>query len=213
MAKKKSKKSLKQTPKRGRLGGKEFFRENYRLSWKYLRESKNFVYATIIGFVFFILLGILIPIPPVLEQRILDLIAEILERTSGMSQGQLISFIFFNNLQTSFFGMIFGFFLGIFSFLTIAINGYLLGFVSEKVVQAEGIFILWRLFPHGIFELPALFISMGLGLKLGTFIFHKKKFKTFREFLWNSLRVFFFVVAPLLIIAAIVEGSLIVFAG
>ena len=69
--------------------------------------------------------------------------------------------------------------------------------------------VLWRIFPHGIFELPAVFISLGLGLKLGTFIFQRNKLKAFAEFFWNSLRVFLFIVLPLLIIAAIIEGSLI----
>jgi len=130
-----------------------------------------------------------------------------------MSQGELVSFIFFNNLQSSFLGMIFGFFLGIFSVITIVVNGYLLGFVSARVVQEGGVFVLWRLLPHGVFELPALFISMGLGLKLGMFVFYKKRFKTLKTFFWNSLRVFVFVIIPLLVIAAVIEGSLIVLTG
>jgi stage II sporulation protein M len=84
-----------------------------------------------------------------------------------MSRGELISFIFLNNLQSSFFGMVFGIALGIFSMITSVLNGYLLGFVSSKAVYEGGILVLWRLFPHGIFELPALFLSTGLGLKLG----------------------------------------------
>ena len=34
---------------------------------------------------------------------------------------------------------------------------------------------LFRLLPHGIFELPAIFISLGLGLRFGMFIFQKEK--------------------------------------
>lgn len=192
---------------------KGFFRENYNLSWKYLKEARNFIYTTIVLFAVFILAGAFIPVPPVLEQRILDFIREILEKTAGMSQRELISFIFFNNIQSSFFGMIFGVVLGIFPIITIISNGYLLGFVSAKATQVGGALVLWRLFPHGIFELPALFISTALGFKLGTFVFHKKKFETLKNFLWNSLRVFVFVVLPLLIVAAIIEGSLIFLAS
>ncbi len=192
---------------------KGFFRENYNLCWKYLKETKNFIYVIIILFAVFILVGAFIPVPPLLEQKILDFIREILEKTAGMSRGELTSFIFFNNLQSSLMGMVFGIFLGIFSVLTIVSNGYILGFVSAKVVQSGGAIVLWRLLPHGIFELPALFISMALGLKLGTFIFHKKKFDTLKNFILNSLRVFFFVVVPLLIVAAIIEGGLIVLTG
>jgi len=72
---------------------------------------------------------------------------------------------------------------------------------------------LWRILPHGIFELPAVFIALGMGLKFGGFIFQKEKIKSLREYFWNSLRVFLFVVLPLLIIAGIIEGTLIFFSG
>ena len=196
--------------KRGKQG-QGFWKDNYRKSWDYIKESRNFIYAVIIIFVFFILIGALLPTPEIIEQRILEFIRQLLETTDGMSSGQLMSFIFLNNLQSSFFFFIFGVVLGIFSVLTVILNGYLLGFVSARAINIDGIFVLWRLVPHGIFELPAVLISMGLGLKLGTFIFRKKKIKSLKEFLMNSLRVFVFVIIPLLIIAAIIEGFLISF--
>ena len=103
-------------------------------------------------------------------------------------------YIFLNNLQSSFFGLVLGVFFGIFPIITTIVNGYILGFVSIKVVSVEGIFVLWRLFPHGIFELPAVFISLGLGLKFGSFMFQKKKFDSLKDYFVNSLRVFFFIV-------------------
>jgi len=72
---------------------------------------------------------------------------------------------------------------------------------------------MWRLVPHGIFELPAIFISLGIGLKFGTFIFQKNKSESFRRYLWNSLQLFVLIIMPLLIAAAIIEGALITFAG
>ena len=93
------------------------------------------------------------------------------------------------------------------------LNGYLVGFVASMAVGSGGVIVLWRILPHGIFELPAVFISLGLGLKFGTFIFQKKILESFRRFLWNSLRVFLLIVLPLLIIAAIIEGCLIFIAG
>lgn len=186
-----------------------FFRENYKQSWNYIKESRNFIYIVLIVFSLFFLLGYFIRVPENIAQLILEFIGELLKRTEGMSYAELTSFIFFNNLQSSFFGMIFGVVFGIFSVMTIVSNGYLLGFVSSSTAQSEGFLILWRLFPHGIFELTALIISMGLGLKIGTFIFQKKKMEFLKNYLWNSLRVFLFVIIPLLFIAAIIEGSLI----
>ena len=109
--------------------------------------------------------------------------------------------------------MIFGIFLGIFPMVVAMLNGYILGFVALLSVSNEGIFVLWRLVPHGVFELPAVFISLGLGLKFGTFFFQKNKSESFRNYLWNSIKTFVFIVLPLLVIAAIIEGALIAFGG
>jgi len=223
-----------------------FFTENYRKSWEYIKESKNFIYSILVIFFLFVLIGAFVPAPELLEKKILEYIQKLLEMTSGMSSGELISFIFLNNIQSSFFGMIFGIVFLFFLIITSSLNGYLLGFVSSRVVSERGIFVLLKLFPHGIFELPALFLSAGLGLRLGisfiskyfkyywkrkntlalltgilllpfsiifTLIFNKKLRKyQFEDFIFklnNSLRIFLFVVFPLLLIAAIIEGILI----
>ncbi len=190
-----------------------FFRENYKESFAYIKDSRNFIYAIIFVFLFFFLIGFFAPTPAILEKRILEFIDALLNQTEGMSQLELTKFIFFNNIQSSFIGMIFGIILGIFPVLTTLANGYLLGFVAAKTVGGEGIFVLWRLFPHGIFELPALFISLGLGLKFGTFILKKNKLEALNTYLIKSAKVFFFVVIPLLIIAAVIEGALIFLLG
>ena len=184
-------------------------KKEYKQSWKYIKESKNFIYISIgIFFAFFILAFFVSPTEEILNY-IFTFIQELLEKTQGMSATELISFIFINNLKSSFFGMTFGVVLGVFPILALIANGYVLGFVSSLTVSEYGVFSLWRLLPHGIFELPALFISLGLGLKLGSFVFQKKKQESFRYFLLNSLRIFLFIVIPLLIIAGIIEGTLI----
>jgi len=191
-------------------GKKNFsLKKEYRDSWGYIKDSRNFIYIVIGIFLIFGLIGFFIPAPDFLMEQILDFVRELLEKTQGMSQMELIQFIFFNNLKSSFFGMIFGVALGIFPLFSTVINGYILGFVASMTVEGEGLSVLWRLLPHGIFELPAVFISLGLGLKLGTFVFYEKKLETFKEFFWSSLRVFLFIVIPLLILAGIIEGSLV----
>jgi len=186
-------------------------KKEYKDSWSYLKESKNFIFFITGIFFVFALIGFFVPASENFTKIILDFIEKLLEQTKGMSPGELIKFIFLNNLQASFFGLIFGTVLGIFPVLATIANGYVLGFVGAMSVEAGNIFVLWRILPHGIFELPAVFISLGLGLKLGSFIFRKEKGKFFRECFWSSLRVFFFVVVPLLVIAAIIEGFLIFF--
>ncbi|MEK6760311.1 MAG: stage II sporulation protein M [Nanoarchaeota archaeon] len=183
----------------------------YRESFDYIHDSKNFIYLAIGIFFGASLISFLLPVPQSIVGQILEFVRQLLEETSGMGQLDLIRFIFLNNLQSSFIGLAFGVLLGIFPALILIVNGYILGFVASVSVQNEGILVLWRLFPHGIFELPAVFISTGLGLKFGTFIFQKNKGDSFRKYLWNSLQAFLLIVVPLLIVAAIIEGTLIAY--
>lgn len=190
-----------------------FFKKNFKEGLNYIKESKNFIYA--ISFIFFlsILIGYFLPVPDFVEQTILKFIEDLIKTTEGMSWFDLINFIFFNNLKSSFFGMALGFFFGIFSIVTALANGYLLGFVASRVVSAEGITVLWKLLPHGIFELPAVLIAVGLGLRLGTFIFKKKKLKSLEELTKKSIKAFIFIVIPLLAIAAVIEATLMLLVG
>ena len=199
---------VKKEVKRGKV--KSFFRENYSKSWGYIKDSKNFIWAAVIIFFVAAIIGFLYQ-PPAVVKVILNQIKDILTKTAGMSSFRLISFIFFNNLQIGFMGLIYGFALGIFPILSIFVNGYVVGYVSSSAVASSGAGTLLNLLPHGIFELPAIFISFGMGIKFGSFLFYKQKMKNFGEFFIKSLRGFVFVVIPLLIIAAIVEGTLISF--
>ena len=190
-----------------------FFARSFLDSWSYIKESRNFIYLVILIFFAFFLIGFFLPVPREVAEQILKFIEELLKQTENMSQSEITKFIFLNNLQSSFTGMLFGVFLGIFPTIVAMLNGYILGFVALLSVSNEGIFVLWRLVPHGIFELPAVFISLGLGLKFGTFIFQKNKSESFRNYLWSSIKTFLFIVFPLLVIAAIIEGALIAFSG
>jgi stage II sporulation protein M len=188
---------------------KKFFKENYFKSWKFIKESKNFIYIITAMFFASALISFFLPVPDYIAKEIIKILEEIMKRTEGMSQFELIKFIFFNNLQRSFFGLVLGVFLGVFPFLFAVFNGYVLGFVSLMAVEADGSSVLLRILPHGIFELPAIFISLGLGLRTGLLVFQNIKPKSFKYYFYELARIFIFIVTPLLIIAAIIEGSLI----
>lgn len=179
---------------------------NYGKCWNYLKESKIHIFIIIGLFFLFGLIGFFYPVffIDIIEQFIKDII----EQTKDMGFLEMFIFIFKNNLTASFIGLVFGFFFGIVPVLLTLFNGYVLGYVAFKSVDAAGILVLWRLLPHGIFELPALFISLGLGLKFGMFIFAKEKRKQFIYELENSLRVFVYVIIPLLLIAGLIEACL-----
>lgn len=188
---------------------RNFLKKQYKESFNFIKESRSFIYGVVGVFFVFCCLGFFLPVPLNFENEILKFIEELIEKTKDMGQFDLILYIFWNNFQSSFFGIFLGSFFGVFSVLLSVVNGYVLGFVAMKSVEGAGILSLWRIFPHGIFELPAVFISLGIGIKLGTFVLQKKKIEFFRKYFWNCARVLVFVVLPLLIVAAIIEGSLI----
>jgi stage II sporulation protein M len=193
---------------KSRINKDSFFKENYIKSWKYIKQSKKFIWAITFLFLFSAIMGFVFQ-PPEVVNLILEYIQEILEKTETMSSSDMIFFIFFNNLRIAFMGIIYGFAFGVFPVLSTFANGYVVGYVSSSAVSSSGVASLLSLLPHGIFELPAIFISFGLGLKFGTFFLHKEKLKKFTEFFTNSLRVFVLVIIPLLAVAAIIEGCLI----
>mgnify|MGYP001559694288 CR=1 FL=1 len=191
------------------IEGKPFLK-----SWDFMKNAKNYIWFATILFFLLALIGFLFPI--FFQQQIYDLIRELLKQTEGLNVWNMIRFIFINNLKSSFFAIFCGILFGIIPFAVLVINGYVLGFVANKTIASEGALILWRLFPHGIFELPAVLISIGIGLRLGMFLFvykEKNKLREFGKWLIDSLRVFVLIIIPLLVIAAIIEGSLMIFLG
>ena len=188
----------------------DFIYGNFEQSLEYIKESKNYIWFSLILFFLASFIGYFFPV--FFSEQILEMIRELIDKTEGLDGIELIRFIFLNNTQSSFFALFLGVFFGIIPFFILIVNGYVLGFVANIVVGEEGLFVLWKLLPHGIFEIPAVLISIGLGLRLGMFLlfYHGKgKWKEFKSWLNDSLRVFVFVVVPLLVIAAIIEGLLI----
>ncbi len=131
----------------------------------YLKDSQAYILFIVSLFTLSIIIGIINA--NILQDLINPLLQDIINKTENLNAFQLIVYIFVNNALTSFIGILSGIFLGIMPLITTISNGVILGYVLERVTQIAGIAEIWRLFPHGIFELPAVFISLGLGLKLG----------------------------------------------
>jgi stage II sporulation protein M len=184
--------------------------QEYKKSWEYVKESRKFIFFITGLFFLFAIIGFVFPLPSEFYTKLIEYLKEILKQAENLPHLELIQFILVNNVKSTLFGMFFGIVLGIFPIISTITNGYVLGFVSSLSVNSAGVTSLWRIFPHGIFELPAIFISLGLGFKLGTFVFQKKKVLTFKNYLLNSIRTFLLIVIPLLVIAAIIEGTLII---
>ena len=187
-----------------------------RESWNYVRESRNYIWFALFVFLGFLIAGLIFPTPGFLEEQIKEIITKLASQIEGLNNFQLILFIFKNNLLVSLMAVFLGV---IFCFVPVIIaasNGYVVGFVVktmiEKLGAVDGTLSLWRILPHGIFELPAVIISLGLGIRLGVLAFesfNKGSFKTLKGSLKKMLIVVVYVILPLLIIAAIIEGILI----
>jgi stage II sporulation protein M len=184
----------------------------YKKAWSYLKETLPSIYIIIAIFFLFSFLGyILAPYLSFLDEVLKNLV----KQAEGLNAIEMIVFILQNNLQSALLSFFLGFFLGIFPVLGAATNGLILGYVLNLATAKAGPLVALKLFPHGIFELPAIFISMGLGLKLGaTFLTQTKNLKTeLKRRFFSSANVLLRIVIPLLILAAIIEGLLIIFIG
>ena len=123
----------------------------------------------------------------------------------------IMLFIFANNTLNSFIAMLLGTLFGIWPVIFILVNGYFIGVVVFSSVQEYGILVvLSALLPHGIIELPMIFISASIGLRLGVLAFQKifnikEKEIKFKYELFSAIKFFVTVIVPLLFIAAIIE--------
>lgn len=203
--------------------------EYIKSSFNYIFESRNYIYIVFWTFIVGTVLGFFLSENLVFLD---DLIRQLFERTKDLETYELISFIFFNNLKVAVVSLfsfvnilavfftqnpaqfflllifsIFGFLLGIFPVFFVFFNGLLLGYVFSSINLTD----LWKILPHGIFELPAIFISAGLGMKLSLFLFSRKPKKEFKKRFFDSFRVLLFVIIPLLLVAAVIESLLIMF--
>ncbi len=210
MAKKRMIKKQKRTKQDDSRG---FFRFNYRKCFDFIKESKNHIYFMIGIFFVIAIIGFIFPI--FFKEQIFDMMKRLVGMFEGLNAYQTVALIFLNNLKASFMMIVLGFIFGIVPLVSAIDNGYLLGFVARYSVNSNGVLVLWKIFPHGVFELPAILISMGLGLKIGMGVLLKdpNKNRTFKRNFKESMRIFLFIILPLLVIAAIIEGLLIYYIG
>jgi len=181
-------------------------RSHWNAALGYVKESRKEIYFMILLFFLSALIGFFF------SERFTflnALLRELVDLTSGLNALELIFFILQNNVQSALVSLVFGIFFGIFPIINGVLNGIVLGYVLAITSELVGFGEFWRILPHGIFELGAIFISLGMGLRLGGFVFAKQKVKELKRRFFESINVFLLIVLPLLILAAIIEGLLI----
>lgn len=126
----------------------------------------------------------------------------------NLSALQLFVYIFLNNASKAFLVILLGFFFGIVPIFFVFTNAELIGVVVAVFGAQEGfVRVALSLLPHGIFEIPAILIASGYGLWLGVRFYRRLRYKEpFMDAFWFSIRKYFTVVFPLLLLAAFIEA-------
>jgi len=114
--------------------------------------------------------------------------------------------IFLNNAFTCFLNILTGPLIGIFPLFSAVLNGGLIGWLAKE----EGLIVFLGIVPHGMFELPAYFFSVAIGLRLAREVFKRKEERQLKMKLGEGLRVYLILIVPLLLVAAFIESGLIV---
>ena len=117
--------------------------------------------------------------------------------------------LFGNNLRAMVLSTLYGFIPFLYlPALSMGVNAILLGMVASSV-NGQWLLLAAGILPHGIFELPALCLSLAAGLCLCQNInryIRKNEKGIMKPLLLNILRVTGLVVIPLLVFAAIMES-------
>lgn len=181
------------------------------LKRRFLSTAAAFFVLTLLGFCGALLL-------PALAQEAFTRFASQLEQlglADDVPQAQMLRVIFFNNISAALLSMLYGLLPFVFlSALSLGSNALLLG-AFAAIYQRQGIGLgayLIGILPHGIFELTALILSCAMGLLLcrtGTDRLLKRDgVVPLLPCLTDCLRVFLFIIVPLLFAAALVETYL-----
>lgn len=136
------------------------------------------------------------------------------EFIKGMSKGtgskmEMVTEIFKNNIYNNLLAII-----GV-GVITSIINGIAIGGIIQFVGRMHiggGLGFILSILPHGILEFPLMFISMGIGLRLGCVVL-KNILKEWNEDIVGEIKdefkkgLFFYIkwIIPLTLVAALIE--------
>ena len=128
----------------------------------------------------------------------------------GLSKLKLAAAIFLNNSVKTLVVILLGIFFGIVPVFFLIVNGVTLAVVLTLSTQSRGIGLsLLSVVPHGILELPAVFLGTAIGLMMGASFTRRLTAKSEIRIgteLGQALKFFVILIVPLLMVAALVEA-------
>ena len=95
---------------------------------------------------------------------------------------------------------------GLIPVVTAIANGLILGWIVVTAAGLSPVDAATMLVPHGMFEWPAMMIAWGVGLWRGAGYRFRADSGTYFQRWKRSKYLFFLIILPLLLLAAIVEG-------
>jgi stage II sporulation protein M len=180
---------------------------------RYCRKLRPFLAVSIALFIAGAALGTLAAFyAPQVSVYFNQNVADFVKLFRALPKLQLAAAIFLNNALKSLLVVLGGIAFGLFPVIFLFANGAALGLVLSASMRSRGVLpALAAILPHGIFELPAIFLATSMGLLLGSSAIKRLFGRTdisIRSELGLALKFFSRVIVPLLLIAAIVEAFL-----
>ena len=177
----------------------------------YLRRLRPYLKASLILFgVGFVLGLILVERFPEMADGFEGSLVAFIKVFRGFPKLQLAGAIFLNNTFKTLAAILLGAFFGLLPAFFLLVNGAALGIVLSLSMQSRGLWVsLISVLPHGVLELPAVFLGTSIGIMLGASVarklFAKSDAKIGAE-LSRGVKFFCSVIVPLLFLAAFVEA-------
>jgi stage II sporulation protein M len=147
---------------------------------------------------------------PGLADNFADTLTNFAKIFANMPSWKLAAAIFLNNAVKTLFAILLGTALGIVPGIFLLANGAALGVAISLSIQARGLsHSLLSILPHGVLELPAVFLGTSIGLMLGVQAIKRLRGRSETAIgseIMRGLRFYCTVVLPLLLLAALVEA-------
>jgi stage II sporulation protein M len=177
--------------------------------FRYVRGLKYYLLVIVVIFTLFYLLGyVAAMMMPDTGNQVISNFKEDVTPLKQLSPLGLMLGIFLNNALKCLLAVVLGLFFGILPALFIMANGLVLGVVIGITMRNSGLlYVLVGTVPHGIIEIPMVFISSAIGLKLGIDVLYKliKGRAGLSGDIKEGLTMFLIYILPLLFLAAFIE--------
>src|SRR6266498_853401 len=179
----------------------------------YLKRLYPYLKTSLVSLGSGIVIGLIaVSLFPLLAQQFECLVVGFLKNFCGLYKLELAAAIFLNNTLKTVLAILLGSLFGIIPAVFLVGNGIALGVIFSLSAQTRGLWLsLLSIVPHGLLELPAVFLGTSIGLMVGSRVM-KQLFSrpetTIGSELVQGLRFFITVILPLLFIAALVEAFL-----